>query len=300
MDVDYVPNFFATKMNRKSTGLIGVVVPYLSDLFFTSLIESMEKAALRSDYMLIIQTAHGDPELEARAARNLMSMSVDGVVIAPIGQASSHDVISQLQDNVPLVFVDSRFPDHFNDVDFIGTDNVQSMSLIITYLCRSGESPAFLGMPRINSNSLERDLAYRQCMTEHGFKPEIIPAGAVEQGWEFEEYAFRIMDDYFSRGQFTERTLLCANDRLAIGAIRAANKHKLFSFENGKPGAFKVAGHDNHPLSAFVHPALTTVSRNTDAMGQAAIEQVLSQIQRGKRAGVTRLLDTSLCVRESA
>jgi len=37
--VDYVPNFFATKMNRDSTRIIGVIVPYLNDLFFTSLIQ---------------------------------------------------------------------------------------------------------------------------------------------------------------------------------------------------------------------------------------------------------------------
>jgi len=59
--VDYTPNFFATKMNRKSTGLIGVIVPHLNDLFFTSLIQKLESRALRADYMGIVQNAHGDP-----------------------------------------------------------------------------------------------------------------------------------------------------------------------------------------------------------------------------------------------
>ena len=75
--VDYTPNFFATKMNRKSTGLIGFIVPYLNDLFFTSLIQKLEVCALQSDYMIIVQNAHGDSELVARAANNLISMSAD-------------------------------------------------------------------------------------------------------------------------------------------------------------------------------------------------------------------------------
>ena len=70
--VDYVPNFFATKMNRQSTRLIGVIVPYLSDLFFTTLIQAIEESALQRGYAIMIQNAHGDPELEAKAFQNLM------------------------------------------------------------------------------------------------------------------------------------------------------------------------------------------------------------------------------------
>ena len=43
--VEYVPNFFATRLNRKSTGMIGVIIPYLNDLFFTKLLEAIERAA---------------------------------------------------------------------------------------------------------------------------------------------------------------------------------------------------------------------------------------------------------------
>jgi len=117
--VDYVPNFYATKMNRKSTGLIGVIVPYLNDLFFTSVIEAMDTCALNSDYMIITQCAHGDSALEARAAQNLISMSVDGVIVAPTGDARSLATISRLKDQMPIVLVDSRFPDDFQDIDFV-------------------------------------------------------------------------------------------------------------------------------------------------------------------------------------
>lgn len=300
--VDYIPNFFATKMNRKSSGLIGVIVPYLNDLFFTSLIESIEASALQSDYMVIIQCAHGDPELEARAATNLMSMSADGVIVAPIGQSSSLAAIGRLKEELPVVFVDSRFSNNFPDVDFVGTDNKQSISLIVDYLHRSGEPPVFFGMPRINSNSLEREQAYVDSARRLGFEPEIIPVGIVPPAWEFEEYALKIMDDCFSRGEYVDRTILCANDRLAIGAIRAANRHSLFSRAEGQASRCRIAGHDDHPLSAFVYPSLTTVSRNTTGMGQAAVGQIIDQIKHGKRGrlGVTHLLDAELRVRESA
>ena len=302
--VDYIPNFFATKMNRKSTGLIGVIVPYLNDLFFTTLIQAIEKSALSAEYMVIIQSSHGDPELEARAVHNLMSMSADGVIVAPIGQATSQSAIMRLKEELPVVFVDSRFSDAFQDVDFVGTNNQQSISLIVDYLHGGGDSPVFLGMPRMNTNSLEREQAYVNRAKELGFEPEFIPDGNFKglAGWNFEEYAFRAMDEHFSRGEFVDRSILCANDRLAIGAIRAAHQHHLLSTRNEGPSRCRIAGHDDHPLSAFVNPGLTTVSQNTQQIGDAAVEQIIDLIENGKRGGkgVTRLFDAELCVRDSA
>lgn len=300
--VDYVPNFFATKMNRQSTRIIGVIVPYLNDLFFTSLIQSIEESALRQGYTIIIQSAHGDPATEARAFENLKSMSVDGVIAAPIGQSSSLSAFTRLKEEFPVVCVDSRLPDDFEDVDFVGTNNRQSISLMVGYLHRSGDAPVYLGMPRINSNSLEREQAYIASAEELGFKPQVIPVDNTDPVWNFEEFAYDTMDEYFGRGEYVNSTILCANDRLAIGVMRAANRHHLLPQRKGESSQFRVAGHDDHPLSAYVHPALTTVSRNTIGMGEAAFEQILDQIENGRRRGkgVTRTFDAELRLRESA
>ena len=110
------------------------------------------------------------------------------------------------------------------------------------------------------------------------------------------------MDEYFGRGEFVDSTILCANDRLAIGVIRAANRHHLLSHRIGESPQFRVAGHDDHPLSAYVYPALTTVSRNTEKMGTAAVEQIIYQIENGRQGGkgVIRTFDAELRLRESA
>jgi len=272
--VDYVPNFFATKMNRDSTRIIGVIVPYLNDLFFTSLIQSIEEAALQQGYTIAIQCAHGDPALEVKAFENLM----------------------------------------YKNIDFIGTNNQQSVSLMVAYLHRSGSSPVYLGMPRINSNSIEREQAYIRSAEDLGFEPQIIPLDNSNLVWKFEEYAYDTMDEYFARGEFVNSTILCANDRLAIGVIRAANRHHLWTNSDGQSSGhsaghrsghatqFRVAGHDDHPLAAYMNPALTTVSRNTECIGKAAVEQILDQIVNGKRSGngMIRTFDAELRLRESA
>jgi len=300
--VDYVPNFFATKMNRKTSGLIGVIIPHRNDLFFSTLVEAIETCALASDYMIITQSSRGDPALETKATQNLMSMGTDGVIMAPIGETSSLGAIVRLKAEQPVVFVDSRYKDDLQDVDFVGTDNQQSISLIVDYLCRSGEPPAFLGMPRLNSNSLEREQAYTSRMLLLGHQPIIIHTSTAEQNWEFEEYAYRVMDAQFSQGNFVDQTILCANDRLAIGVIRAANRHRLFGAAGKSSKQFRVAGHDDHPLSSFVSPSLTTVTQNIAAIADAAMHQLLSHIRLGDRDkdAVTLTFDAELRLRDSA
>ncbi|MCX7560705.1 LacI family DNA-binding transcriptional regulator, partial [Sulfitobacter sp. F26204] len=153
--VEYVPNFFATRMNRKSTGMIGVIIPYLNDLFFTRLLEAIERAAMEAGYTVMTQCSHSDPAIEARAAETFMAMNVDGALVAPLGNHSDLNVHERLRSRLPFVLVDSR-PQTMSTVDFIGTNHVQSTGLITEYLARVGGPPVFLAMPRVNFNAMER------------------------------------------------------------------------------------------------------------------------------------------------
>ncbi len=303
--VDYVPNFFATRMNRKHSGLIGVIVPYYNDLFFTNLLDAIESAAHQAGYAVITQSSHGDPMLEARASQMLQSMNVDGVIVAPLGQSSSTEAMGRLGAALPLAFVDSRLPEPSLGIDFVGTDNSQSMRLIVDYLCRTGAAPLFLGMPAVNSNALERERAYRERLEELGHRPEVIEKGDAPETWNFEQYANEKMDAHFSRGEHVDATILCANDRLAIGVLRAAHRHGLFgSQENGVP-RLRVAGHDDHPQCAFMTPALTTVAQDAPLIGRTVLTRLLERVRAcGYSHDSERPIETRcaavLKVRESA
>ena len=302
--VDYVPNFFATRMNRKSTGLVGVIVPYYNDLFFTSLLGAIESAAREAGCTVIAQSSHGDPVIEARAAGTLQSMGVDGVIVAPLGRSSSVEALQRLGDALPLVFVDSRPPDALADVDFVGTDNDQSVRLIVDYLCRTGAPPVFLGMPAVNSNALERADAYRKRMRSLGHRPELVRTDASFETWSFEAYARDAMDAHFARGAHADATILCANDRLAIGVIGAAHRHGLLGRREEGASGLRVAGHDDHPLSGFVTPALTTVAQDVPLIGRTVLARLLERVRDGRPSDVDAAVEirceAALRVRESA
>ncbi|CTQ51389.1 LacI family DNA-binding transcriptional regulator [Jannaschia donghaensis] len=298
--VEYVPNFFATRMNRKSTRLIGVIIPYLNDLFFTKLLESIEVAAMASGMTVITQCSHSDPVIEARAAETLMSMSVDGALVAPLGDQSDDAVQLRLRSRLPFVLMDSR-PATMSNVDFVGTNHVQSTGLITEYLCRVGRPPVFLAMPRVNFNAREREAAYIARMTHLGHRPEVIGTELLSSDWHFEDHGEAVLSAEFGAGRLLDRSILCANDRVAIGAIRAAARHGLVPGRQAE-GGLRIAGHDDYPLCPYLNPALTTVAQDTNAIGRKAVSRLLEIIGSDglQDEPEITLFEGSLKLRESA
>ncbi|SHF42116.1 transcriptional regulator, LacI family [Loktanella atrilutea] len=298
--VDYTPNFFATRMNRKTTGMIGVIIPYLNDLFFTRLLESIERAAMAAGYTVISQCSHSDPEIEARAAETFLSMNVDGAIVAPLGNHSDLHVYERLNARMPFVLFDSR-PKLLTGVDFVGTDHKQSTSMMVDYLCRVGSPPVFLAMPRVNFNAVERENAYIARMIERDLEPVVIGTEMTAPGAYFESHGLAVMSDHFARGALLDSTVLCVNDRVAIGALRAAAQHGL---EPGalRRGGLRIAGHDDYPLCPFTSPPLTTVAQDVDAIGQAAVDRLQEKLRAENQTGnqIVKLMDGVMKIRSSA
>ena len=250
---------------------------------------------------MIAQSAEGSIDGEIKAVELLRSMGVDGAIIAPQGSSDADEVLRLAINDFPFIFADSKPHDTAVGADFIGTDNRQSIGLIVDYLHRTGSHPKFFRMPNLNLNASSREKAYREKMLELGLEPTFVEANDNYGSWNFEEFGFRIMDEHFNKQRHINDALICANDRIAIGAIRAANRHGLFATSDGKTSKFRIAGHDDHPLSAYVYPALTTVAQDIDGIAEGAVSALQQRIS-GDHTGESRdlFLEASLKIRESS
>ena len=297
-DYNYQPNIFAVSLNRKKPKNIGVIVPHISDPFYAEIIRQIEMRCLTEGYWTIVLSSHGDRKLEARAMRTLMSLKIAGVLMAPLGFDTDAKLLASLSDAMPAVFLDSRISD---DQPFVGTDNRQSIGNVTEYLCRTGEHPCFLEMPAVNQNALERRAAYIATMERLGIEPIILPVTA--QTWNFEELGYQEAGRIFDGGGFPTRTVLCANDRLAFGVISAAfERRRHVGREEGCD--LRVAGHDDHPLSRFTCPPLTTVAQDYRQIAQLGLDMLFSRINAQESGAAIdkeiRRLGSHLIMRGSA
>jgi len=165
----YRPNLYAMNHNRKSTNNIGIVVPFLVDPVFAEFARRIERLCIEAGYRPVIYSAHGDRSFEERALESLHSLKPAGALIAPLGTDSDNQLLKQFSDEFPTVFFDSA-PGFGGQ--FVGSDNAQSIGMIVDYLCRTGEPPCYFDMPRINPNAKTRRLAYQKAMEGLGHEPK--------------------------------------------------------------------------------------------------------------------------------
>jgi len=277
---DYRPNIFAINLNRKKPRIIGMIVPYTTDPFYAEVVRNIEIRCIQAGYLALVLSSHGEPELEARAIQTLQSLKVAGAIVAPLGFNSDVSLIRNLQNDIPIVFFDSRLDEA---TTFVGTDNSQSISLIVEYLCRTGERPSFFEMPHVNCNAIERRAAYLQTMARLGLQPELISPGS-QQSWNFEEIGYTEALRLIDSSGFPTRTVLCANDRMAFGVMAAAYQRRL-KIGREDDCNLRIAGHDDHPLSRYACPPLTTVAQDYDRLGTLCTETLLAKISDDTEAG---------------
>ncbi|PZM14561.1 LacI family DNA-binding transcriptional regulator [Rhizobium tubonense] len=296
------PNIFAVNLNRRRSNILGVIIPNSTDPFYMALTRRIELIANEAGFLAFVLSSDGKAEMEDRAIKTLKSMNVAGAIIAPLGVESHHRTLEELGQSVPLIYVDSPLNETSS---FVGTNNRQSFGLIVDYLCRSGAPPCYLGMPHVNTNALTRQIAYVEAMEQFRMTAEIVAVADLKT-WDFERFGFeeatRILQ---SKSGFPTRTVLCANDRIAFGVIAAAYQQGL-RVGHGADCDLRVAGHDDHPLSKYACPPLTTVAQNYNEIGRLAIELLFHKLDEMPSGTATSqaderiLLTAEIMLRSSA
>jgi len=293
---DYQPNLFARNLNRKRTRSIGIVVPTVTDPFYSEMVSRIELRLRDEGYWPIVISSHGSSQLEAEATRTILSLKVSGALIAPLGRRSDQRAIEKLTQAIPIVYFDTYLE---GDTPFVGNNNVQSMSTIVDYLCRSGDAPVYFDIPHVNHNSRERVESYIDAMKRLGQEP-VVFGDTEDYTWEFERIGYEQTEKLLNDGGLPGKTILCANDRLAFGVMAAAFSQGL---KVGRKADcdLRVAAHDDHPLSRYTCPALTTMAQDFAAMAGRSVETLLTLLDEDRAAVAPKVnLDATLVMRQSA
>ncbi|MEE4189078.1 MAG: LacI family DNA-binding transcriptional regulator, partial [Roseobacter sp.] len=237
---DYTPNFYAINQNRQLTRNIGIVVPYLADPFFAEVARKLEPLCSKAGFNPILLSSHGDPDIEAANLESLKSIRPAGVLLAPLSRRSRRDEVEAFCRDVPTVVFDCDI-ESVGDA-FYGSNKTQSIGVIVEYLCRTGEPPAFFEMPNApNPNAGKLHIAYEEKMLALGKTPVFLSAQG--KSWDFEAIGYAEGKRMIEARVLPTNTVLCSNDRLAIGFLAAAYDSGL-RVGLGDGHALRVAGHD--------------------------------------------------------
>lgn len=188
--------------------------------------EMLRQAAVERNMELEIRSVKDDSKKQIEDIRYFLDKKVDLLIVSPNETDAITPIVSEAYDaGIPIIVIDRKMNSN-KYTAFIGADNVQigeELGEYIAALCKNHPEKVFnlTGLPS-SSSEIERNRGFMK-VVEPLENAEIVGSAAAD--W-LMETAEHVMDSVFQ--VHPDITLLAAhNDRMAIGAIKAAEKHNL-------------------------------------------------------------------------
>lgn len=281
-ELDYTPDKRAQTLRKRKTGIIGIIMPDISNPFFSLLVRGVEHEAHTRSYSVLICDSENSLEGEKHALRTLLGERADGVILTSVVADDAH-LESFVRKGVPLVIADRRMAGL--KVPAVIVDGLQDGYRLTQYLVELGYCEiAFIQGPAEVSTATDRFAGYRRSLADQDLT---INEDYLARGGYTFEGGCEATRSLLSRGR--PQAIIASNDMMAIGALYALQERGL-----QVPQEIGVAGFDNIPLAAWVHPRLTTVEIPAYLMGQEAMRLLASCMGGQAIPPSTKLLTTRL------
>ena len=257
------------KLRERTGGLIGMIVPELTNPVFPLFAQHLASAMAIQGYTPLLGTQAAGGSTEDSYVDIMLEQHVSGIVFVSGRHADAtanveryHRITAR---GIPYVTMNGAHPD-LSVPDF-STDDEAAVTQAIRHLVAQGHrkiglatGPARLGPARAKAE------AYRRAMT--AWLPDVTPAVS--------HTLFTVEGGQSSAAQLVAQgctAIVCGSDIMALGAIRAVRERGLTV-----PGDVSVVGSDDSPFLEFTDPPLTTVHQDADAIGSAAVRILLDEI----------------------
>lgn len=263
----YERNHLAVGMRSGRSGLLGLVIPDITNPFWADVARGAQDKAAESGASLLIFSSDWDVAKEANHLVALRRARVDGAIINPV--ADNFDDLDRF--GLPFVLIGSS-AERFVETSSVGSDITQAVRLGMDHLVAKGhDAPSLILGPR---SRLAR-ARFLRAVHEHCVERDIDPAIlAVEDGEYTVEGGRLAMQLLLAREHVGHVCVFAANDMMAIGAIMAVREAGLEC-----PRDVSIIGFDGIPSGAFAWPGLTTIAKPGRGIGERAVEGLFNEIE---------------------
>jgi DNA-binding LacI/PurR family transcriptional regulator len=266
--VKSVPVTADTKI--KYNNVIAVLIVDINMEFFASLARSIEQAAYKEDFRVIMCYTDNDSDKEGEYLKKLLN-SVAGFVVIPASDNKNQQYYGKLlAEKIPFVFVDRYLPE-FN-VDHVTSDNKQGGYLAAKHLLERGHKKIGVIVDPPVTSTFDRLAGYKQALQEFNidYNPELVMINETMDLSRYDSFGYSAAKNLLSLPD-KPTAIFCTNDMTAKGAIEYLMKEKT---EN-----VHIVGFDDTPIASYLNPPLTTVKQNTSEMGKTAVELLIKKIR---------------------
>ncbi|MGZ3871757.1 MAG: LacI family DNA-binding transcriptional regulator [Mucilaginibacter sp.] len=222
-ELNYEPNQTAIFLQQGRTLTIGVILPELSEAFFSSAISAIEDSAYKRNYTVLLAQSHDDEHKEKQLVEKMKNHRVDGLLVSVSKNTSSYQHFENLRKyDIPIVFFD-RIP-AMQNIHYVACNMEIGTIEAVSYLLKKGHrSIGMINGPGTLFASGERKEGYIKAMIKNRLKFDpslIVSCDLTEEGTQ------KALDELLASKR-KPTAVVTFNDYVALFAIKYATHLKL-------------------------------------------------------------------------
>ena len=287
-ELGYRPLAAARSLRTGATNTIGLMVADITNPFFARMADAVEDHAHGAGYHVILYNTHSDPERERAYLHIAAQRWVDGMLFVTTTD-TLHGLWELQQAGIPVVAID-RIPSGYDGPSVI-LNNARTGAIVAEHLLDLGhERLAHICGPLNLRLSIERLESFHDTIRSRGLEP--LPYAVGDAAWSCES-GYQAMLELLDRTP-TPSAVFASNDRLAIGAMRAAVERGM-----RVPKDISIVGVDNIELAPYQTPPLTPVRHSLTDVATLATKMLLDLIAGRGPDEYQVIFEPELMVRQS-
>jgi LacI family transcriptional regulator len=292
IQLGYSPNWMARGLKGMQSRLIGLIIPDITNVFYTSLANSILVTLRKSNEEMILCVTDEDPQKDLAYLKILEQKRVDGILYAHPADGNNSAYVRRLVKNgLPIVEVNRQ-----REIDFLDAvlpDNYRGVKQVITHLFGLGHRRIAMISGSVNiTTGSERLAGYQSSFSELGIQtePDLLKIGSFSRQYG-EQAAIELLDL-----PNPPTAIFAASNRIALGLLNILGQRKIRI-----PDDISVIAFDDTEWMPVWSPPISAVDIAVNEMSQLSVDLLHHRINptESNSKPTTYHLGTSLIVRES-
>jgi LacI family transcriptional regulator len=289
--LNYRPNQLAIGLLTRQTRTIGLIIPDISNVFFSELAKGIEDRSRQDNYTIVLCNSNDEYLLERQSINILADRNIDGIIMVMSAESfgpKNKECLATLRAlGIPVLLVDCF--NNAGDFSTMTIDNLKGSCLAVQHLLDLGHRRigCITGPQGIKTNR-DRLAGYTKTLKRANLKPN--PALVYEGDFRYHggyEGALHLLKQ-------KPTAIFCHNDMMAIGAVKAVKDQGL-----RVPGDISLIGFDDIFFSQYMDVPLSTVAQPVYHMGEEAALVLLEELADENKPKRRLMYSPRLIIRQS-
>lgn len=291
---NYVPNSNARSLSTSKSTTVGVVIPDISNPFFSQLLQGITRVADEQGFHVVLFNTDEDTQREHQILLSMREQRLRGIIATPVAESDSVTIerLTEFEGlGIPVVLLDRQVKNA--SFDRVLTNDEHGVFLAVSELIRIGHKRiAIITGPEDSLPGRERLAGYVHALTASGLSliPELIRDGNFMSKRAYQE-TMAVMSL-----PSPPTAIFSSNNMTTFGCLRAFNELGL------RVGIdISLIGFDDIDALLWLGYKLSVVNRAVPEMGEQAMRMLLHRFEEenGQATGKTMFFPTELILRGS-